>query len=33
MYLKEPAMSVYLHSTMSDFFLGTWSAGKEKPFK
>jgi hypothetical protein len=31
-YLKYPKIVEHIYSTLSDFFLGTWSKGRKKPF-
>ena len=32
-YLKTESIKSYLHGIMSDYFMGTWANGRQKPFK
>lgn len=32
-YLSNPQHKFYIHSNLANYFLGTWGAGKKKPFK
>ena len=33
LYLTSTTISSYLHGIMGDYFMGTWSNGRPKPFK
>jgi hypothetical protein len=32
-YLQFPGSVDFIYNTLADFFLGTWSKGRKKPFK
>lgn len=32
-YLSDPSHKVFTHSTLAQYFLGTWGEGKRKPFR
>jgi hypothetical protein len=32
-YFKNQNLAIYFHSSISEYFMGTWGGGNPKPFK